>query len=201
MAKSETQSSQGQTDDKKKKKDFEKKQKERLSRRKQREQKEMKRIRSIIDFPFKFLFQASLVIGLVFFIFKFFGQSEAIGTSLLIAFIVFAAVYIGVGGIMMLVLFFVSANKKEKLREMIRQEKEQKKLLEQKRAEEEARLESQFNNGLAEEMRRRQESSRAANREIPNQPGQTASGSTNDTGATDFVSQNTMNDEINNDDL
>ena len=135
-----------------KKKEFEKKYKERVQRRKKREQKEMKRIHSIIEFPFKFLFKACLVVGLVFFIYKYFGQSQDLGESLLIAFIVFSASYIGFGAIMMLVLFLVSAAKKEKLREAIRADKEQKRQDDLRRAEEEARLDSQLSGGYRDEM-------------------------------------------------
>ena len=144
MAKEEDSKSKTPKGEDDKKKDFEKKYKERIQRRKKREQKEMKRIHSIIEFPFKFLFKACLVLGLVFFIYKYFGQSNELAGSLLNAFIVFSSSYIGFGAIMMLVLFLVSAAKKEKLRDAIRHEREQKRQEDLRRAEEEARLESQL---------------------------------------------------------
>ncbi|MBI5325370.1 MAG: NADH dehydrogenase subunit 6 [Ignavibacteriae bacterium] len=175
-----------------KKKDFEKKYKERVQRRKKREQKEMKRIHSIIEFPFKFLFKACLVVGLVFFIFKYFGQSQDLGASLLNAFVIFSASYIGFGAIMMLVLFLVSAAKKEKLRESIKLEREQKRQDDLRRAEEEARLDSQLNSGYREE--------RPIREQIP--PPAAAVGTTQQfaqSAENDFITQNIMDEELNTD--
>ncbi|TAL68410.1 MAG: hypothetical protein EPN82_10475 [Bacteroidetes bacterium] len=151
MAKDEVNKGKAPKGEDGRKKDFEKKYKERVQRRKKREQKEMKRIHSIIEFPFKFLFKACLVLGLVFFIYKYFGQSADLPASLLNAFIVFSASYIGFGAIMMLVLFLVSAAKKEKLRESIRLEREQKRQDDLRRAEEEARLDSQLSSSYREQ--------------------------------------------------
>jgi len=174
-----------------KKKDFEKKYKERVQKRKKREQKEMKRIHSIIEFPFKFLFKACLVIGLVFFIYKYFGQSQDLGDSLLIAFIIFSASYIGFGAIMMLVLFLVSAAKKEKLREAIRAEREQKRQDDLRRAEEEARLDSQFSSGYRDERVFREPPASVGNAGVTSQ---TANQGTSEN---DFITQNIMDEGLN----
>jgi hypothetical protein len=174
-----------------KKKDFEKKYKERVQKRKKREQKEMKRIHSIIEFPFKFLFKACLVVGLVFFIYKYFGQSQDLGDSLLIAFIIFSASYIGFGAIMMLVLFLVSAAKKEKLREAIRAEREQKRQDDLRRAEEEAQIDSQFSSGYHEERVFREPPHAVGNAGVTSQ---TANQGTSEN---DFITQNIMEEGLN----
>src|SRR3989339_1426 len=174
-----------------KKKDFEKKYKERVQKRKKREQKEMKRIHSIIEFPFKFLFKACLVVGLVFFIYKYFGQSQDLGESLLIAFIVFSASYIGFGALMMLVLFLVSAAKKEKLREAIRADREQKRQDDLKRAEEEARLDNQLSGGYRDERPFREPPPVVGNAGVTPQPA--SQGNTGN----DFITQNIIDEGLN----
>jgi Skp family chaperone for outer membrane proteins len=190
MAKDEAKGKPAKGEDDKKK-DFEKKYKERVQQRKKREQKEMKRIHSIIEFPFKFLFKACLVIGLVFFIYKYFGQSQDLGASLLIAFIVFSASYIGFGAIMMLVLFLVSAAKKEKLREAIRADKEQKRQEELRRAEEEARLDSQLSGGYRDERTFREPPSPVGT------PGVAPQTANQGIAENDFITQNIMDEGLN----
>lgn len=190
MAKDEAKgkTSKGEGD---KKKDFEKKYKERIQRRKKREQKEMKRIHSIIEFPFKFLFNACLVVGLVFFIYKYFGQSQDLGGSMLNAFIVFSASYIGIGAIMMLILFLMSAAKKEKLRETIRAEREQKRLDDLRRAEEEARLDSQLRSGYHDEKPFRETASTAG------VAGVNPIASVQGVSENDYITQNIIDDGLN----
>jgi flagellar biosynthesis/type III secretory pathway M-ring protein FliF/YscJ len=153
----------------KRSKEKEKQFKEREVRKKKREKKEMQRIKSNVNFPIKALFQGSIIIGLIFFVVKYFGQSADLIKSIFYSFIVFASVYIGVGIIMLLSFFLIAHNKKRELREMIKvekerkmQEEEQRRADEHKRAEEAARLEEQLNQELKEELRR-QESAKANN--------------------------------------
>jgi hypothetical protein len=190
MAKEETKSKPAKGEDGKKK-DFEKKYKERIQRRKKREQKEMKRIHSIIEFPFKFLFNACLVVGLVFFIYKYFGQSQDLGNSLLNAFIVFSVSYIGFGAIMMLVLFIVSAAKKEKLREAIKAEREQKRQEDLRRADEEARLDNQLSNGNQDRIFREPAATTMGTQDRITQT------SAKIVPENDFIAQNIMEEELN----
>jgi Skp family chaperone for outer membrane proteins len=145
----------------------EKKQKEREERKKRREKLEMKRIQTIINFPFSALLKLSIVIGLISFVYKFFGSSDNLTGSLFFAFIVCAGVYVGAGIIMAIVIFFISEVKKRELNELIKlerekklQEEQQRKLEEQQRQEEEAKLEEQMNRELREELRKHEETMR-----------------------------------------
>ena len=107
--------------------------------------------------------------GLIFFIVKYFGESSDIIKSIFYSFIVFAAIYIGVGSIMLLSFFLIAHNKRRELSEMIKQEKEkkmqeeeQRRVNEHRRAGEDLEARGTNNQELKEELKR-QESARANN--------------------------------------
>jgi uncharacterized membrane protein YcjF (UPF0283 family) len=102
------------------KKELEKKRKEkeaklkRIQKRvKQKEKEEIKRIKTIVEFPFKTLFQVSSLITSLFFIVVFFGKGEELYKAVYNSFIVFTALYLGLG-IVLVAIFLVMSERKEK---------------------------------------------------------------------------------------
>jgi len=86
-----------------------------------KEKNEERRIRKIVRFPFKILFQAALLFTLLTFIVLYFGSSTEVYRALYLSFIIFTSLYLGIGLIMTGVIYFVS---QEKLIEKKRQKRE-----------------------------------------------------------------------------
>ncbi len=123
-----------------KKKDRERKQKLKEKRQKIREEKERKRIRSIIDYPFKVIHNAAAVLSLIFFLVNFFGNSMELLASLYRSFLLFLVADIG-GCIVVFAIFYVmSIRKEQELKDQIRQTEEQMKLEEERKKKEEQEL-------------------------------------------------------------
>lgn len=97
----------------KKKKEKEEKRKRIEKRQKKKQKEEMKRIKSIIDFPFKTLFHVSSLITLIYFIVTFFGSDKLLYKAIYNSFIVFTSLYLGFG-IVIVAIFLVISEKKEK---------------------------------------------------------------------------------------
>ncbi len=132
----EQQKKRAEQEKQKKIKEREKKQKIKEKRQKKRELKEQKRIRGIIDLPFKLLLNISLIICLLFFIIQFVGNSLEFPRSLYYTFLLFVTVYLG-GGLVMVAYFFILSDKRKKELEAIKKENEEKQRLEKERLEQE----------------------------------------------------------------
>lgn len=134
-------------DDKRKEKEAKRK---RIEKRQKKQQKqEMIRIKKIIEFPFKTLFQVSSLITFIYFIVYFFGREEMLYKAVYNSFIVFISLYLGLG-IIIVALFLVISEKKEK-----ELEEELTKLNEEKKRDEEYRL---------NEMKQMEEEIKSANK-------------------------------------
>jgi len=101
---------------------------ERERRVKLKEKKEERRIRKIVRFPFKLLFQGALLFTLLTFIILYFGSDVEVYRALYLSFIIFSSLYLGIGLIMTGVIYFVSQEKiiemKKNKREEDKKEKE-----------------------------------------------------------------------------
>lgn len=124
------------------KKEKEKKQKRKQLRAKKKQKEEIKRIKNLINLPFKLHLQISLLITLFAFIIIFFWIELDVQRTLLYTFFIFSILYFGVGLIMVSTIFLISEDKKKELEEMRRLEAEIKADEEKQREDEElAKLE------------------------------------------------------------
>lgn len=114
-----------------------KRKKERERRVAIKEKNEERRIRKIVRFPFKILFQAALLFTLLTFIVLYFGSSTEVYRALYLSFIIFTSLYLGIGLIMTGVIYFVS---QEKLIEKKRQKREDEAKEKERLAQEEEEL-------------------------------------------------------------
>ena len=117
------------------------KNKERLKRMRRKEKSETKKIKRIINFPFKILNQSTFLFTLFFFIVIYFGVQVEIYKAVFYTFIFFSALYLSVGLVMVGVFMVMSEKKKKELEELIRKEEEARLAEEERIADEEARLE------------------------------------------------------------
>jgi uncharacterized membrane protein YcjF (UPF0283 family) len=138
--------------EKKEKQEYDQKRKEKEKKKQARQKtlqrnvkKEQKRIKEAINFPFKILFQAGLSIASVFFIVEYFGRGKELYKAMFNSFLLFTAVYLGVG-VLMITIFYVMAESKK------REKEEQKHLEEENKAKDE-----QF---MLEQQAKREEESR-----------------------------------------
>lgn len=99
-----------------------------------KQKQEMKKIKKIIEFPFKTLFQASSLITFIYFSVYFFGREELLYKAVYNSFIVFISLYLGLG-IIIVAIFLVISEKKEK-----ELEEELNLMLEKKKQEDEIKL-------------------------------------------------------------
>lgn len=129
----------------------EKKKKLKEKKIKKAEEKEKKRIKSIIDFPFKLLLQSCLLITVLAFIIQYFGAEIELSKAIFYSFLLFTLLYLGIGLVIVAIFFVLSDNKKQELIEQKRIEEELKIAEEKRIAEEEV---------LAEERRQEEERTR-----------------------------------------
>lgn len=120
----------------KKRKEKEDKRKRLEKRQKQREKQEKKRIKSIIDFPFKTLFQVSLLFTLLYFIIIFFGRQDVLYKAVFSSFMVFTALYLGLGIVLVAIFLVISEKRQKEFEEEIRIINEQKREEEEKKLQE-----------------------------------------------------------------
>lgn len=85
---------------------------------------EKKRIKSYLQFPFKMLFNTSLLISLIFLVYRYYWQNVDIYRSIVNFFIIFSALYLGFGSIMVTV-FFVLAERKRKDNDLLKRLEEE----------------------------------------------------------------------------
>lgn len=116
--------------------------KEQEARIKKRLKAERKKLDKITTFPYKFLFYLGAIIGIIGFLWFFFGQNQNVSFSLLKGFSFLAIVYIG-GGIVFFVWVLIIARMKQK-------EFERKRLIEEEsqREREKAELEGKLEREL-----------------------------------------------------
>jgi len=99
--------------------------------------KEEKRIKDIINLPFKILSISAFILTLLSFIVFYFWMNIDLKYSLLYAFYIFCILYLGVGIVIASIFFIISSNKKHELEEEIRMEEEKRMEEDRKREEEE----------------------------------------------------------------
>lgn len=138
MAKKDTSKKGGKKDPDSEDKLELKERKEKEKQKQKTEKEEKKRINNILNFPVKFLTQLSLVIGLLFFMAKYFGSNSDLVDSFYYAFLLFAVIYLGGGLILILVVFMIS-KQKERERELKRKEQEERERLEDEKKQDELR--------------------------------------------------------------
>lgn len=119
----------------KEKKELERKRKEKIQKEKAKvarikvkEKREIKRINELIRFPFKILFQVSFLFSVLFFIVLLFGRGDTIVEALFSAFLLFTALYLGVGVLIVAITYSISEDKKKELAEQKLKEEEQNKI-------------------------------------------------------------------------
>lgn len=142
----------------KKKKDREKRIKLREKQQKKKENRKRKQIKKMINFPFKILLQTSLLLTLIVFILKYFGDSNILIDAMLSAFYIFLTIFLG-GGIIMTAIYYVLSQRKEKeLKEIIELEAEKLRLEEEEKKKEELEyLEHAISDSADVESRRQEE--------------------------------------------
>lgn len=107
MAKSDKLSKEAQ--DEKKKKD--KQSKDLENQRKKSINKAKKRIDQIVTSPFKILFNSSIIIALISFVYLYFGKKSELTDAIVNVFIIFCAVYLIIG-ITLVIYFYIKSEEK-----------------------------------------------------------------------------------------
>ena len=116
-----------------KRKEKDQKKKAREARVKKKEIAERKRIKEVLRFPFKTLFEVSLLVSFLAFIAMFFGMQLELMKSIFNSFFIFTTLYLGFGVVIIGIAYVMSEKRKKEM-------EEQKLILEeQRRAEEEER--------------------------------------------------------------
>lgn len=118
----------------KKKKEKEAKRKRIEKRQKKKQKEELKRIKTIIDFPFNTLFHVSSLITLIYFIVIFFGSDELLYKAIYNSFIVFTSLYLGFGIVLVAIFLLISEKREKEFQEELRI------IMEKRKEEEERRL-------------------------------------------------------------
>jgi len=131
--------------EKKEEAELKKRQKEKLKKKQEKEKRiekqkkrEMKRIKSLVNLPFKLLLQVSSLITALSFIVIFFGYETPLMRTIYLCFLIFTMLYLGLGLVMIAVFFLISQDKIVEMEELKKIEEEQKKM---ERAAEERELE------------------------------------------------------------
>jgi len=122
-------------------KEKERKRKLKEKRLKEQRKEEIKRIKTLINLPFKLLLHISLFITMFMLIILFFWLELDIKTALIHMFLIFTAFYFGIGIVMVAAVLMLSEDKKKELEELQRIEKEKEEIEAQRlRDAEEAKL-------------------------------------------------------------
>ncbi len=136
---------------------IDKMQKEKAHRRKLKEKRlkaekkrEIKRIKTLVNLPFKLLLHISLLITMFLAIVLYFWIELDIKTTLLYLFFIFSLVYFGVGGVMVAVFYLLGEDRKKELEEARRLEQQALQLEEQRLLQEEALKLSEIERDIAE---------------------------------------------------
>lgn len=137
-----------------KKKEKEKKQKAREARIKKKEIAERKRIKEVLRFPFKTLFEVSLLISFLAFIAMFFGMQLELMKSVFNSFFIFSALYLGFGVVIIAIAYVMSEKRKKEMEEQKQLEAEQRKAEEEERQAKQERLREEIKEA---EMHREEE--------------------------------------------
>lgn len=99
------------------KKDKLNKQKRKTTRAKKKQKEEIKRVKTLVNLPFKLLWHISLIVTLLSAIVLLFWIEVELKTGLIYLFFVFISVYFGVGSIMVAFFYMLSEDKKNELME------------------------------------------------------------------------------------
>ncbi len=125
--------------------------KEKEKKLKQRDKQREKYIKSSINFPFRTLWQVSLLGACIMFLIKFFGQTSDIVHSLYISFLTFIVIFLALG-LLLITLFYVISESKKQEKELDRKRKQEERRQQDKQKQEElARFEQMKNERKAEE--------------------------------------------------
>lgn len=123
---------------KQKAKEKEKRRKERENKIRNKEKKEEKRIRKVVGFPFRTLFQLSTFFTLVSFMIIYFGNEIDLMTAVYICSLIFILLYFVVGAVMVIGYWKIS---EERIQEMESKKKKEKDAENERLKQEEAELE------------------------------------------------------------
>ena len=113
---------------KQREKERKRKQQLKLKRAKEKQRKEIKRIKTLINLPFKVLINVSIVASLLSFLITYFILNSDPISTVLTSFFVFTLVYLGIGALIVGFLLLLSYDKEKELRAY---EEEQKRLQEE----------------------------------------------------------------------
>jgi hypothetical protein len=137
--------------EKKEKEDQKKREDEKLQKKKEREKrikakedKERKRIKNLINYPYKTLFQASSLVSLFTLIITYFWQGKELLKSMLFAFFSFSIIFIFVGLVLLAIYLILSQERIKEIEEQKRIEAEKAKEEEGKRLDDFSKMESEI---------------------------------------------------------
>lgn len=157
---------QKEIEQKRKEKEKRKKKREKLRKKKTKEEK--KRIRTLINFPFKVLNHVTLLLTTLSFIIIFFAFEVDIRTTLLYCFYIFTLLYLGVGSVMVAIYLLLAKDKEKELIEQMKRDEEEARLEEERRQEEElAKLEE-----IEKEISEKRLAEPSQTKELPESTGQ-----------------------------
>lgn len=131
-------------------KEKEKRRKMKEKRLKDEKKREIKRIKTLVNLPFKLLLHVSLLITMFLTIILYFWIELDLKTTLLYLFFIFSFIYFGVGGIMVAAFYLLSEDRKREMLEIKRLEQEKIEQEELKRIEEEELKLNELERDIAE---------------------------------------------------
>ncbi len=137
-----------------KQKEKEQKKKAREARVKKKELAERKRIKEVLRFPFKTLFEVSLLLSFLVFIAMFFGMQLELMKSIFYSFFIFTTLYLGFGVAIIGIAYVMSEKRKKEMEEQKLLEEEQRKAEEEERQAKQEKLREEIKEA---EMHREEE--------------------------------------------
>jgi hypothetical protein len=111
--------------------------KERVERRKKRQKTEQKRVNTLVGFPMKILFNTSILVGLISFIYLYFYIEIDLNKTIISVFFIFTSIYLCGGVIASFYYYFMSEEKRKELNEKLKMEAENKQNEEKRRQQQE----------------------------------------------------------------
>ena len=166
-----------------KQKEKEQKRKAREARIKKKELAERKRIKEVLRFPFKTLFEVSLLISFLSFIALFFGLQVELTKALFNSFFIFTTLYLGFGVVIIGIAYMMSEKRKKEMEEQKIRDEEQRKADEEERQAKQERLREEIKEA---EMHREEELKRFRERIDANEPAPALAASSSAMGFGDF---------------
>lgn len=147
----EEQAEQKQLEKEKKKQEEErlKRKKLREKKAKEKQKKELKRIKSIVNLPFKLLVNISVVAALLSFLITYFLLNKDPISTIMTSFLIFSVIYLGIGIITVAIFWFLSLEKEKAFAEAEREEERKRQEEERLKKEEELKELEQIEKEIA----------------------------------------------------